>query len=658
MKTLRYAFLFLIVFLTSCNGGHNSEIPTGTPTPGPTITITSTATTLPPTITFTPILTAALSTATLTPSLTPSISDLLISSMKLQSLEETNGHLLQRLTGWVNGWRGDCGSYTWTDDAHLLLYPVTGEYESFGTYQQSLPAVLGLESGRIWLPVTSGPTEDCNRAFWSEQFGKLIALQEKETQQLDLEGNVIQHFPGGDATGILSPSGQRLVTGSILIDLKTNEVQTGVSMPGDWFGAPAWSSDETRIFRCCFGYANFKTNKYTRFNLDIEQVGRGLAGDGISSQWINDSRVMVLYDFYGPAGFVWDPLIDPESQTYVNVWVPGWGLGDVRCSFDPSFAPNGLFMAVPCQDEIYWIDLQTLVTHTVRGEFHFVNWSPDSQFLLLAHGYDPDTTRGEYFLQPITGKDSIPLSGGPTVAPVWKGANLFFLDDQQQTLISSEPTTNTARRISLPKAVMPKMFWCPRDECVTFVSQDSRALILLEMGTYVPTLIPLTQPISPIAYRSPQDQYSVSPEGPYQIFPGSDKRSWTVLNVRASSTRFVPLEQPIGSTVFWQTAELLSWLTEDNYTLLTLDIATGEVQQVSFHQPVTQLIQKPQDKGLVALAADGSLWWVPDLGSDQAEQLTPPLPGVRDVRWSPSGSRLAFISGSDVYLVTATLPLP
>jgi hypothetical protein len=653
MKTFRYTFIILIVFLAACNSERRTEVPTDATTPGLTITITK-----PSTITFTPTLTVALSAATLTPTLTPNMAKLLISSMKLQSLEETNAHPLQRITGWANGWRGDCGSYNWMDDGHLLLYPVTGEYENFGTYQQSLPVVASLESGRIWLPVTSGPTDACNRAIWSEQFGKLIALQEKETQQLDLEGNVIQRFPGGDATGILSPSGQRLVTGNILINLETNEVQTGVSVPGDWFGAPAWSSDETRIFRCCFGYANFKANKYTRFKLDIEQGAREVVGGGIPSQWINDSRVMVLYDFYGPSGFVWGPLIDPESQSYVNVWVPGLSWGDARYSSDPSFSPNGQFMAVPCRDEIYWIDLQTLVTHTVPGEFHFVNWSPDSQFFLLAHGYDPDTTRGEYFLQPVKGEDFTSLSNDPIVAPAWKGTNLFFLDDQQRMLISLEPTTNTARRISLPKAVMPKMFWCPRNECITFVSQDSRALILVEMETYIPTLVSLTQPISPIAYRSPQDQYSVSPEVPYLIFPGSDKRSWSVFNVRDRAINFVPLEQPIGGTVLWQSEGLLSWLTEDNNTLLTLDITTGEIRQVSFRQSVMQLIQKPQDKGLVALVADGSLWWVPDLESDRVEQLTPHLPDIRDARWSPSGNRLAFISGSDVYVVTVTLPFP
>jgi hypothetical protein len=52
------------------------------------------------------------------------------------------------------------------------------------------------------------------------------------------------------------------------------------------------------------------------------------------------------------------------------------------------------------------------------------------------------------------------------------------------------------------------------------------------------------------------------------------------------------------------------------------------------------------------LADDGRLWWLADAAADRVEQLTPPLPEVRDVEWSPDGDKLAFVSGPDVYVVT------
>lgn len=66
------------------------------------------------------------------------------------------------------------------------------------------------------------------------------------------------------------------------------------------------------------------------------------------------------------------------------------------------------------------------------------------------------------------------------------------------------------------------------------------------------------------------------------------------------------------------------------------------------------MFQEPQVNGHAALAADGSLWWIPNPAVDHVEQLTPPLPAVRNVRWSPSGTQLAFVSGTDVYVVRVT----
>jgi hypothetical protein len=54
------------------------------------------------------------------------------------------------------------------------------------------------------------------------------------------------------------------------------------------------------------------------------------------------------------------------------------------------------------------------------------------------------------------------------------------------------------------------------------------------------------------------------------------------------------------------------------------------------------------------LSADGSLLWIPDPTAGRVEQLAPPLPAVRDVRWSPTGSQLALVSGTDVYVVSVS----
>jgi hypothetical protein len=51
------------------------------------------------------------------------------------------------------------------------------------------------------------------------------------------------------------------------------------------------------------------------------------------------------------------------------------------------------------------------------------------------------------------------------------------------------------------------------------------------------------------------------------------------------------------------------------------------------------------------VAEDGSLWQADYPKFDNFEQLTPILPNISQVNWSPDGNSISFISGSDIYIV-------
>ena len=53
------------------------------------------------------------------------------------------------------------------------------------------------------------------------------------------------------------------------------------------------------------------------------------------------------------------------------------------------------------------------------------------------------------------------------------------------------------------------------------------------------------------------------------------------------------------------------------------------------------------------MTADGSLWQIDYPALENVEQLTLPMPAVKDVFWSPDGSYLAFVSDKDIYIVDA-----
>jgi WD40 repeat protein len=110
----------------------------------------------------------------------------------------------------------------------------------------------------------------------------------------------------------------------------------------------------------------------------------------------------------------------------------------------------------------------------------------------------------------------------------------------------------------------------------------------------------------------------------------------------------------ILSPTWSSTGSLLAYLAEDQQQLGVLDAATRGVVQIFLPQPVANIYWHPQNHGLVVQTDDNSLWSIADPSVNRIEQLTAPLPEVRDVKWSPNGDKLAFVSGSDVYIVTVS----
>ncbi len=528
----------------------SSPSPTFGPSPTPTPTPTPYPTYPPP-----PTLIPTLDSTTLP--------DRLRAALTLQMEERVNGHILQRVTGWEYGFRPSnyCadGPYRWLDESHLLLYPITGEEEGMGVSEFTLPVVMNLNDGQAWLPPTNGPTPSCDAPLWSEALQTLIATTVQEVVLLKPDGTVAQHFAGGAPlyySSYLSPSGRRLVTGLIWRDLETGQTAdfSGQHDFGKYeqvISNPGWSSDEKRLFNCCFSSADVGSGQFTVLNFSkLELPGRDGPGPGAPRWVLDDARVMIEFDLY-EGGTSVIPLIDPAAQTYSDVRLLA-SLGENTSCGAPRVAPDGEHIVVACSapsgslnllssqtqleaatiegllggpalGPLYLINLRTFFTQTLPAGWGFVNWAPDSQFILLARNYDSETQSSEYALLPIAGGDLYSVSETPILSPAW--------------------------------------------------SQDGR---------------------------------------------------------------------------------LLAYLSEDGRAAVTLEAATHASRLTLLPRPSIGVIWGPHSDQLAALAEDGSLWWIPDPTIDYAEQLTSPLPNVRDVRWSPSGTHLAFASGVDVYVVGVT----
>jgi hypothetical protein len=518
-------------------------LPTATPPPFPTSP--------PPLPTFGPSPTPFPTfppPPTLIPTVNPTeLPGLLLSNIQLDTTNGLSSHPLQRITGWDYGFRPgyycELGAYRWLDDSHLLLFPLTGQEEGMAISYYTLPAVVNLRDSQMWLPPTNGPTRACDLPLWSEALQVVIATTAQEVILFTADGQMNQRFPGElplYSPSYLSPSGRRLLTGSVWRDLETGQT---VEFKREFeskhplrFTNPAWTSDEIRVASCCFAYdlitsiaiGDVASGGYQEFSLKAEPPGRDPPGPGYrgcQSYWVLDdtraltdcpfidSKLRMLSNQYRNVV----PLVDPASQTSMDICEQ---IGLWSCS-GPKVAPDGEHIVV-YSDQIYLINLQTFITHTLPTGYGFISWSPDSQFILISRELDPQTNRGGYDLFSVQGA-FILISDEEVISPIWS----------------------------------------PNNAQLAFVRADGQAVV-------------------------------------------------------------------------------------------TADLANSTVFQVKLLQPAGTVVWNPQGNSLVVLAEDGSLWWVPDPGVDRVEQLTPPLPEVRDVRWSPSGDQIAFISDKDVYVVRVT----
>jgi WD40 repeat protein len=124
-----------------------------------------------------------------------------------------------------------------------------------------------------------------------------------------------------------------------------------------------------------------------------------------------------------------------------------------------------------------------------------------------------------------------------------------------------------------------------------------------------------------------------------------------ILSVQDMKIQPLPVQARTG-TIFWHPSDsVLTYISAEKQTLVFLDASTMAVREFTLPQPFRDIIWKPNGEGLALLAEDGSLWQVDYPNLENLEPLTPALPEVRDLIWSPDGTSIAFVSGSEIYIV-------
>lgn len=540
-------FLAMGLLLIAC-GQSATATPSPIPSPSATVTLTpvlSKTTTAPIEPTPRPEYVPPTLIPTIDPTLVPG---LLSKAFSLQTTEGVNEHNIQQITGWDHGfgggyWTGSCDGYYWLDANHLLLYPTTGQAgprEGFETpvNAASQPVIINLESGIVWLPpVNTSSTHACNRVYWSRELRIIITSEIRDDistiSTYTYDGYKLADYPGSLLD--ISPSGTKILvaenTLNTLIDLRTTKkIKLNWNLEDYW--ELYWTSDETRIYRCCYFYADLATGISHRFEVtDLQDInGNHVRSSVLSFRngfWVRDDKYfLVWWQAVDDGDIKYLPMFDPAEKIFYDVRKMA-GIPEDFTSLYTPVSPDGNYVWMEGWSESYLVNLTTFksqhYTYTNPYSYTDVDWSSDSKFTWFEI-YDPDTKSTE--------------------------VQILSISDMKLSPLPVNPPSESEH------------LWHPTDNILVYGAKDKNALIFLDVST--------------MSFR----------ELPFTLHDTSGDLAWG-----------------------------------------------------------------PNGEKIALIAKDNSLWQVDYPKLENLEQLTPALPNVSNVTWSPDGNSIAFISGSDIYIV-------
>jgi WD40 repeat protein len=333
------------------------------------------------------------------------------------------------------------------------------------------------------------------------------------------------------------------------------------------------------------------------------------------------------------------------------------------------------------------VDLRTnsrieLMWPTIEGEeFHFYTdyyWSyPDETRIYRCCSYFADLSSGESFRFRITDdfkfadvqtvEDTSPYFDGiPYLNGVWVQDSTYFLiewswvDDGDVRYL---PMFDPSEKIIFDLREKAGISWewsCQQ----TRISPDKRYLWMTgwndkEVGNYLVDLSTFE------ARYFPGKEYlniDWSPNGKFAWIhatsPTGRMKEYSILSAADGEIRPLPVNPKQETDIWWHPSEdIVVYPGEDEQTLIFLDAVSMAYKELPFPLPEnidsSQFVWSSNGARFILTAEDGSLWQVDTSTLENLEQLTKPMPDVRDVFWSPDGNSISFVSGQDIYIVDA-----
>jgi DNA-binding beta-propeller fold protein YncE len=159
----------------------------------------------------------------------------------------------------------------------------------------------------------------------------------------------------------------------------------------------------------------------------------------------------------------------------------------------------------------------------------------------------------------------------------------------------------------------------------------------------------------PYVYWSPNSKFALL----HNNDSSDETDSYSILSVIDKKLKLLPVT-PLSEWIHWWHArdDILIYPSENENTLLLLNAATMSFRELPFRVDAggyyDTLVWGPNGKKIAFVAEDGSLWQVNYPTLENLEQITPALPNVHGLTWSPDGASIVFDDGLDIYVVEIT----
>lgn len=438
---------------------------------------------------------------TLIPTIDPSrVPDLLRNAFSVKTWPGVIRYQIRQITGWDYGYGGgflytSCSGYSWLDTNHLLLYPATGQVDSpegwsptkFNVVRQ--PVVINLDSGNVWLPPVKAPAspETCDTLEWSSELGVLILPEDHNgvstVSTYTYDGRKLASYTGSLVD--VSPSGTKIfLDDDTLIDLPTDRritLTTSLEYHSEEFYDLFWSSDETRIYRCCYFYADLTTGtSYSSARSDFQDIDNnhqepwGLVYRG---SWIqNDTYFLPEWNWLEDGDLRQLPMLDPAKKVAVEVRSKAGIPEDWPCT-DTDVSPDGKYIWMTGFGDSYLVDLITFeAQYYPHKRYASVYWSPNSKFALLHNDDLSDETEPYSVLSVIDKKlKSLPVAPLREEMHWWHPNDnvLIYPSEVENALLVLDATTMSLRKLGLP-FILSDLALSPDGTKIAFAATDGR----------------------------------------------------------------------------------------------------------------------------------------------------------------------------------------